>query len=515
MRLVAAVIFASFFWAGMVSAFVPGEVDRLAEVSVNRHFEEAVSVLSKIVAVPTVNQEGMDNHRNPHFEEMTRYFASLCKELGFEFHDHGDVLVIALGSGPDRLGIVTHADVQPADPRKWKANPFSLDRSSKPGYLVGRGVEDDKGSIAAILFALKTLAEEQVTLKKRVEIMISYTEESDWDPFREFLKENPPPEINVVLDADYPVTVAEKAWFAFKVAISEPNTPLLKTEPRILELTGGIFLTQVPETAVALIEEVDRDLEMRLRKKAAADGEASFVIHRDRSRLRIRARGVAVHASQPEEGVNALTHLARLLDGETWQMDREGIAVAFINDLIGTGYYAEKFGDLGFHHELMGPTTLNLGYAVEKNARLELGINLRVPAGRTSEQVVADIEAIVGAWSETYPGIVEIVEMEPGESMYRPNAPQVPVLLEIFEHFTGIPEPKPVSIGGSSHAKLLPNAVNFGPAMPNRLYTGHSENEFVSEAQFKLNLRMYTAMLYMLAGPGSGETVSPVSAGNE
>ena len=36
--------------------------------------------------------------------------------------------------------------------------------------------------------------------------------------------------------------------------------------------------------------------------------------------------------------------------------------------------------------------------------------------------------------------------------------------------------------------------------MPGEKYTGHSEHEFVTEDQFRLNLRMYTAMLVELAG---------------
>jgi dipeptidase D len=36
--------------------------------------------------------------------------------------------------------------------------------------------------------------------------------------------------------------------------------------------------------------------------------------------------------------------------------------------------------------------------------------------------------------------------------------------------------------------------------MPDAPYTGHSEHEYMSEAQFRLNLEMYTAMLVELAG---------------
>ena len=59
---------------------------------------------------------------------------------------------------------------------------------------------------------------------------------------------------------------------------------------------------------------------------------------------------------------------------------------------------------------------------------------------------------------------------------------------------------KPIAIGGSTNAKLFPNAVSFGPSMPNTEYTGHSEHEFITEQQFRLTLAMYTAMMVDIAG---------------
>jgi len=35
--------------------------------------------------------------------------------------------------------------------------------------------------------------------------------------------------------------------------------------------------------------------------------------------------------------------------------------------------------------------------------------------------------------------------------------------------------------------------------MPNAEYTGHSEHEFITMEQFKLNLKMYTAVMIELA----------------
>ncbi len=84
------------------------------------------------------------------------------------------------------------------------------------------------------------------------------------------------------------------------------------------------------------------------------------------------------------------------------------------------------------------------------------------------------------------------------------KAPHLQTLLNVFAEFTGIADPKPVAIGGSTNSKLFPNALSFGPAMPGVKYTGHSEHEFITREQLQLNLKMYTAAMVELAvNPGS------------
>jgi len=79
------------------------------------------------------------------------------------------------------------------------------------------------------------------------------------------------------------------------------------------------------------------------------------------------------------------------------------------------------------------------------------------------------------------------------------NPPQLPTLLSTFSYFTGMKNPKAVAIGGGTNSRLFPNAVSFGPAMPGKKYTGHSEHEFITTKQLLLNLQMYTAALVELA----------------
>ena len=109
------------------------------------------------MAFRTVVENGVPNPRNPEFVRLKAYLADAAARLGLDFEDHGAALVLGLGRSPDRLGLLTHADVRPADEAAWKTDPFTLDRDSEPGRLLGRGVEDDKAAVAAALYSLKAL----------------------------------------------------------------------------------------------------------------------------------------------------------------------------------------------------------------------------------------------------------------------------------------------------------------------------------------------------------------------
>ena len=127
-------------------AQVPSPESRaVAAYADSAYYEATLAPLADLVAFRTVHVEGMANAGNPQFRAMTAYLEHKAGELGLDFADHGEVVVIGLGQAEARLGLVTHGDVQPADPSKWAEDPFSLDDSSEPGKLVGRGSEDDKG----------------------------------------------------------------------------------------------------------------------------------------------------------------------------------------------------------------------------------------------------------------------------------------------------------------------------------------------------------------------------------
>ena len=482
----------------------------LAAGAAPRYGDAAVALLADLVAFRTVAAPPVPNVDLPDFHRLKAYLAHRAGELRLDYEDHGAAVVIGLGSAPDRLGLLTHADVQPADPARWGGDPFRLDAVTEPGRLVGRGVEDDKASIATALYAMRALADRGPVRRRRVELVVSMTEESDWTPFREFLRGWRPPPLNIALDGEYPVVTAEKGTGAVLLTLRDEAGPIddaSRDRPAIVELRGGAFRTQIPAEAEAVIEGAGPDLAPALEAARDPSWKVRFDFEADGAggpgggRLRVRAHGLAAHSSMPREGRNAITHLAALLGTRTWRAGPAARMVCLINDLVGTGDHAERFGGLAHAHDFMGPLTLALT-TLERgpDGSLTAGLNVRRPVGRSGAAVEASIRAALEGWRARNPGARLDASIRIGEPYHVESAPHVPVLLGVFRHFTGDPAARPIAVGGGTQARLLPNGVNFGPSMPGAVYTGHSDHEFMTVEQFRLNLTMCTAALAELAG---------------
>jgi dipeptidase D len=468
-----------------------------AEHARTAYHGQVIDSLAKMVSFNTVAQEGVPCERNAQHIAFKRFLREEADRLGFDVDDAGCVMVIGYGRGQERVGIVTHGDVQPVDPSKWKQSPFTLDRTSEPGLLLGRGTEDDKGPIATALYAMKAISDRKVPLSKRIELYVYMAEESDWAPLEAYLKTHVPPQVSITLDAEYPVVTAEKGWGLVSVAIPQvPPAP--GAGPAVTSFTGGFFNSQIPEDATAVIDGATPELEALVRARAGGQKGMRYGFERSGQRLTVTAKGVSAHSSKPEDGVNAIAMLADALAVHPWTGTAAGTMVSFVNDMVGTGLYGEKFGNVAYRDAFMGPMTVAPVVLKAGGDGLQLNMNLRRPRGKTGAELERQFHAAFDNWKAGRAPAATL-KAQIGEPWLRENAPQVPVLLDVFSHYTGTRDAQPVSIGGGTNSRLFPNAVSFGPGMPGTVYTGHSEHEFISEKQLSLNLQMYTAVLVELA----------------
>ena len=162
-------------------------------------------------------------------------------------------------------------------------------------------------------------------------------------------------------------------------------------------------------------------------------------------------------------------------------------------ELFGLDYLGQRLG-IAYSDDFMGPLTASPNTVVAKAGRVEVKANVRMPRGSTPEALTQVTTDKVKAWAATRQLQVQ-VDHQQGNWMARdPKGAWLSTLLNVFGDTTGL-DAKPVSTAGSTTAKLMPNAINFGPAMPGKKYTAHNAKEFKEVPDLDADMQMFTEML--------------------
>ena len=347
------------------------------------------------------------------------------------------------------------------------------------------------------MYAMKSIKDMKIALNKRIELYVYMAEESDWQPLIEFIKTNTLPQMNITLDSQYPAVTAEKGYGTVSMTFEHKN--INKNSMHLSAFGGGFFGSQIPEDASATIEHASSDVINQIKRKAVSHQGMKYTFSMQGKAFKIVAMGKSTHSSRPQNGVNAITHLAEILSAVQWQQNASGALVNFINDNMGTDLYGNKFGKVAYSDDFMGPMTVQATVIKQLASGIQLNINIRRPRGKSHALVYGQIDKVLREWQRDNEVVMKDVSITLKAPFVQTSAPQVPTLMRVFSHYTGINDARPVAIGGGTNSRLFPSAVSFGPTMPGKVYSGHSEHEFITMDQFILNLKMYTAVFVELA----------------
>lgn len=485
--------------------------------------DDVEALLKEMVAIPTFKVGEKPQFENPEIARFGELVKAKAKKFGLSFRnvDNRVFEVELKGTGDDVFGILTHGDVVPAGEEGWtlkdgtQLNPFEM--TLIDGKLYGRGTEDDKGSIAAALYAMKSLKENDVPVKRTIRLMIETTEETGGEGFEYYKANNALPEYNIVLDSGYPAITAENGFgtidarFPLTRAGSEDTAK--DSLPAITDFKGGLATNQIPERSVAILHAHDAagakalnhkldELGSRYIKEHGNDFSVASQVEDDD--VIVTVTGKSAHSSGPEHGINPVTRLAGLLatSGIDFQDNAYEDAVHYLNDNYGLDYHGKQLG-IAYSHDFMGPLKVTPTYLEREENALRVAVNVRAPAGeKTPEELSKTIQDKLSAYAKEQ-GMDMALNVEIRDWMLRdPSGAWLKTLLNIFGDTTGI-EAKPRSSAGSTTAKLLPNAINFGPSMPGETYTGHTSEEFKRVDNLLLDIQMFTEMLARIGNQDS------------
>jgi len=424
--------------------------------------ESILSVLSSIIAIPSVkSEEAPGAPFGIHTLHALEYMLSLGKLHGFTVKNlDGRAGYIEWGSGKKMLGLLCHLDVVPAG-EGWCEDPFTLRR--KNGWLVGRGINDDKGPAVTLFYAMLRLKNSGYVPPCRIRLVLGLDEECGSSCMEYYKSVEELPTCGFTPDADFPAIFAEKGILQLRV-----SGPPSKT----ISVSAGERPNMVP-----------------------ARCEITF----HDSREKIIGMGIPAHGSTPHLGKNAIYEAFSTLEAPFFASEP---LPEFFMTHIGSDTTGRDLVSV-IPEDISGTLTLNAGVLQMDSLKSEMLIDIRYPVTADAEEILSEIRsksAVFGLVTDIYSHQMPL---------YRdPQDPLIQTLLRVYEKYVElapddisadqnlrkaalIKPALPIAIGGGTYARTMPGLVAFGPAFPWEKDQAHQIDEAMYEETIYVLVQLY------------------------
>ena len=431
------------------------EIDQWIE----KNKEAFVKDLDRLVAVPSISVHGDDTY--PYGKECGRVLdemTALAAGYGFQVKNHeyhcGSLLVKGTGDSPRRIGIYAHLDVVPLG-EGWHNPPLKC--TQKDGFLIGRGVGDNKGPGICALYALRYLKEHGIELKNDVLVYYGLSEETGMQDIEYFCRTQQVPDFNLVADTNFPVCYGEKGLMRADIE--------RKIEGNLVSFHGGSVVNVIPPKAEAVISGVS--LEAAREKLGDIEG---ISVDRDGESVKVTALGISRHAAFPEGSVNAIQELSKALAGSGLLTGSAAHGVKAVAAMT-SDYYGESCG-IPFEDKESGRLTCVGSVIHSQDGMMKVSFDTRYPVTVDGDEVVDGFKKR----AESLGFAVSVGELSAPAYVPLDN-PYIPVLSEICDCVQG-KHYEPYTMGGGTYSRHLPCAIGFGPGVPdapNPFENGHGQ----------------------------------------
>ena len=446
-----------------------------AFVAENR--ENVVRDIKRLVDVPSV--EGKPEEGKPFGPGPAAALAeglAIAGEMGFDTRNCENYIGWAelKGATDTQIATITHLDVVPQG-NGWTADPF--DMQVKDGWLIGRGVADDKGPSVLCLYALKFLKEHKVPLKYTVRALLGANEETGMKDVDYYLEHYEAPAFCFSPDAEFPVCNGEKGGFNGELV----SNPLAGN---LLEFEGGVAHNVIPDRATCLVKgDISRLSERQ-----------GITLEEENGAVRIRGWGKGGHAAMPAGTVNAIGLIVDyLLDNQLCTGEEN----AFLKVLQKLHHATDGRGvGIAARDEAFDPLTIIGGTIECKDGCLRQTFDCRYPTNTDADKLTAAMQAVCGTAAK----LENLTSRVP--FYIDAGSPAIQTLINTYNEVTGENQ-KPFTMGGGTYARHFPYAVSFGPEhadLPLPEFAGpmHGANEGANFDKLIEALKIYILALLRL-----------------
>ncbi len=344
------------------------------------------------------------------------------------------------GSDPDKyLATICHVDVVPVG-NGWNSDPFEM--VLRDGWMIGRGVADDKAPMIACLYALKFIQDEKIPLRYPIRALAGTNEETGMQDVDYYLEHYTAPAFCFTPDAAFPVCNGEKGGF-FGIIQSKPIENGV-----ILDFAGGVAINAVPDRASAL---VSADI------TALPEAEFITLTAEGDGKVRIDAQGIAGHAAMPQNTRNAIGLIVTYLLANDLCNDTERAYLSAIA-LLHTGHDGAALG-IASADEPFGALTIVGGVMQMKGGMMLQTMDCRYPTSTSGAIIEAQLCETLSKYAEG----AELGMHKSGDPFFiSADTPAICACIDTYNEVTG-ENATPFTMGGGTYAKHFPYAVSFGP----------------------------------------------------
>lgn len=417
---------------------------------VQTHKDEMINILKELVKIPSVRsapEEGAPFGRA--CADVLEYVKSCWQKNGFdtEIHRDGGYLLSYYGDGAKSIGLFSHADVVSVSDDWMFAEPFSM--IEKDGFLIGRGVMDDKASIVISLYCAKILKELNIPFNSKLVVFTGANEETGMADIKNYVNENTPPDFALVTDCAFPIYRGDKGILQLE-AMSD--TPFKEIE----DFSGG------------------SNINITL-------GQATAKINGNE----ITETGVSCHGALPKGSVNAGYLLAKKLCDENL-LCKEDMEQMKLIKLLLEKYYGEIFGIDG-EDKVFGKLTCSNGIIRTESGKPALTFDIRYGIDMDYETIKNKINKFFkqNGWS------VRIIR-EKRPYVISENDVYLQKCLKAYKEFCKTDTVPTYINAGATYAGALPCAVETGTdlyngkpeGMPDGHGNAHQPDECINEKGF-------------------------------
>lgn len=449
---------------------------------------EMIDALSKLIqkkSVRTAAEGNMPFGRD--IQMALEYFLALGESMGFTTKNIDNYAgYIEYGTGDEMLGILCHLDVVP-EGENWSYPPFS--GTVTDDKIYGRGAIDNKGPAIASLYAMKALKDSGYVPNKRIRLICGTNEESGSACIAHYIAHEEIPTLSFSPDADFPVIHGEMG-IAFFDLVSVFTDKVPDDGVQIISLEGGKAPNMVPDHAEVLLSD-SQPIKHILDAFNETKGTRLAYEALSDKRIKLTSHGISAHGSTPEKGLNAISQLITYLELIDLQVGDAANFIRFLARNIGMDTTGERMG-VDFK-DAYNPLVLNLGVIKMDENQGKATINIRYPITLEEETLHSAIAKSVEGTS------IKIENWFCAKPLYfEPTHPLVETLMKVYREKTGDYEAKPITIGGGTYARALPNAVAFGALFPNQEDTMHQKDEYMAIDAFMTMTEIYAQAMVEL-----------------